>query len=288
MSVAASAKPFSDSDISYLLLRTALARYEKSPSQLSASELGALKRQVAREYEIQNLILSSADARDIHIPESVVETSVNEVKSRYKDTEEFLQDMESNGLSEQGFRAALARELKVEAALDRVSAKAVTISDMDIMIYYHMHYERFKVPETRTARHILITVNPDYEENRKQNAFQRMVKIRERLTKKIKRFGEQALKHSECPTAMNGGLLGRVRQGELYPELDAVLFSMKEGVISDIIESELGFHVLFCEAIHAAGAATLKDARPKIKKLLEDRARRMCQKAWLKRLINGE
>jgi nitrogen fixation protein NifM len=288
MSVAASAKPFSDSDISYLLLRTALARYEKSPSQLSASELGALKRQVAREYEIQNLILSSADARDIHIPESVVETSVNEVKSRYKDTEEFLQDMESNGLSEQGFRAALARELKVEAALDRVSAKAVTISDMDIMIYYHMHYERFKVPETRTARHILITVNPDYEENRKQNAFQRMVKVRERLTKKIKRFGEQALKHSECPTAMNGGLLGRVRQGELYPELDAVLFSMKEGVISDIIESELGFHVLFCEAIHAAGAATLKDARPKIKKLLEDRARRMCQKAWLKRLINGE
>jgi nitrogen fixation protein NifM len=288
MSVAASAKPFSDSDISYLLLRTALARYEKSPSQLSASELGALKRQVAKEYEIQNLILSSADARDIHIPESVVETSVNEVKSRYKDTEEFLQDMESNGLSEQGFRAALARELKVEAALDRVSAKAVTISDMDIMIYYHMHYERFKVPETRTARHILITVNPDYEENRKQNAFQRMVKVRERLTKKIKRFGEQALKHSECPTAMNGGLLGRVRQGELYPELDAVLFSMKEGVISDIIESELGFHVLFCEAIHAAGAATLKDARPKIKKLLEDRARRMCQKAWLKRLINGE
>jgi nitrogen fixation protein NifM len=288
MSVAATAKPMNQDDISYLLLRSALAQYEKSPTQLSATELSALKRQVAKEYEIQNLILSSQEARDIYIPESVVETSIAEVTSRYTDSEEFLTDIETNGMSEQGFRAALARELKVEAVLDRVSSKAVSISDMDIMIYYHMHYERFNLPETRTARHILITINPDYEENQRKNAHQRLTKIRDRLIKKTKRFGEQALKHSECPTAMNGGLLGRVRQGELYPELDAALFSMKQGTISDVIESELGFHILFCEQIHSAGTATLKEARPKIQKLLEDRARRMCQKAWLNQLIKGE
>ncbi len=288
MSVAASAKPMNQDDISYLLLRTALAQYEKSPKQLSATELSALKKQVAKEYEIQNLILSSEEARDIYIPESVVETSIEEVKSRYTDSDEFLIDIETNGMSEHGFRAALARELKVEAVLDRVSSKAVSISDMDIMIYYHMHYERLKLPETRTARHILITINADYEENQRQNAYLRLVKIKARLDKKTKRFGEQALKHSECPTAMNGGILGRVRQGELYPELDAVLFSMKQGTVSDVIESELGFHILLCEQIHSAGTATLKEARPKIQKLLEDRARRMCQKAWLNQLIKGE
>jgi len=288
MSVAATAKPTNQDDVSYLLLRTALAQYEKSPNQLSETELRALKRQVAKEYEIQNLILSSKEARDIYIPESVVDTSIEEVKNRYGDTEEFLTDIESNGMSEQGFRAALARELKVEAVLDRVSSKAVSISDMDIMIYYHMHHERFELPETRTARHILITINSDYEENQKQNAFQRLVKIKSRLDKKIKRFGEQALKHSECPTAMNGGLLGRVRQGELYPELDTALFSMKQGTVSNVIESELGFHILLCEQIHPAGKATLKEARPKIQELLEDRARRMCQKAWLNQLVKGE
>ena len=288
MSVAATAKPMNQDDISYLLLRTALAQYEKSPNQLSETELRAVKRRVAKEYEIQNLILSSEEARDIYIPESVIDTSIGEVKSRYGDTEEFLTDIEYNGMSEQGFRAALVRELKVEAVLDRVSSKAVSISDMDIMIYYHMHYDKFKLPETRTARHILITINSDYEENQKHVAIQRMVKIRERLLKKTKRFSEQALKHSECPTAMNGGLLGRVRQGELYPELDAVLFSMKEGAVSEVVESEIGFHVLFCEQVHSTGTATLKEARPKIQKLLEDRARRMCKKAWLNQLIKGE
>jgi nitrogen fixation protein NifM len=288
MNVAVNSKSVNKDDITYLLLRTALAQYEKSPSELSADELNALKRQVAKEYEIQSYILSSDEARDVFIPDSVVATSLDEVKARYGSFEEFITDIENNGMSEVGFRTALERELKVEAVLDRVSAKAVSISDMDIMIYYHMHHDRFKLPETRTARHILITINPDFEENQKQNAYQRLTKIRERLLKKTKRFGEQALKHSECPTAMNGGILGRVRKGELYPELDAELFAMKEGEISDVIESELGFHVLFCEKVHSAGAATLKEARPKIQKLLEDRARRMCQKAWLNQLLKGE
>lgn len=288
MSAAVTENLNNQEDISYLLLRTSLAKYEKSPSQLSATEFTSLKRQVAKEYEIQNLILSSDEARDIFIPESVIETSVKQVKDRFSDHEEFLADIEANGMSESGFRAALARELKVESVLDRVSSKSVSISDMDIMIYYHMHYEKFKLPETRTARHILITINSDYEENQKHVAIQRMAKIRERLLKKTKRFSEQALKHSECPTAMNGGLLGRVRQGELYPELDAVLFSMKEGAVSEVIESEIGFHILFCEKIHSSGTATLKEARPKIQKLLEDRARRMCQKAWLNQLMKGE
>lgn len=288
MNVAVSAKSARQDDISYLLLRTSIAQYEKSPSQLSATELSALKRQVAKEYEIQTLILSSPEARDIHIPESLVENSVKDVQERYAEKEEFLNDIEANGMSESGFRAALARELKVEAVLDRVSSSAVSISDMDIMIYYHMHYEKFSLPETRTARHILITINSDFEENKKQNALQRIAKIQERLLKKTKRFSEQALKHSECPTAMNGGLLGRVRQGELYPELDSVLFSMKEGTVSDIVESELGYHILNCEKIHSSGLATLKEARAKIQKLLEDRARRMCQKAWLNQLIKGK
>ena len=288
MNIEASRQTNNKDDISYLLLRTSVAQYQKSPHQLSTQELNDVKRHVAKEYAIQNLILSAAEARDVYIPESALESAIIEVQKRYSDVDEFATDIESNGMSEMGFRTALARELKVEAVLDRISAKAVSISDMDIMIYYHMRYERFKVPQTRTARHILITINSDYPENQKQNAFSRLVEIRERLVKKTKRFGEQALKHSECPTAMNGGLLGRVRQGELYPELDAVLFSMKEGTVSEVVESELGYHILLCQKIHPETTASLQEARPKIQQLLEDRARRMCQKAWLKQLIQNQ
>ena len=285
MNTATNASLIGDQHIMYLLLRTSLSQYEKSPSQLTDTELNALKLQVAKEYEIQNLILSSDEARDVIIPDSVIEMSVKEIKDRFLNEEEFLADIESNGMSVNGFRAAVGRELKVEAVLDRVGSKAVSISDIDIMIYYHMHQERFNLEETRTARHILITINSDYAENQQEVALQRLSKIRQRLVKKTKRFAEQALKHSECPTAMNGGILGRVRRGELYPQLDEALFAMKEGAISEVIETELGFHILLCETIHSAGKASLTEARPKILTLLQDRARRMCQKAWLNQML---
>jgi len=275
-------------NISYLLLRTAIAKYEKKPTQLTAAELSKIQQQVVKEYELQNLILSSKEASDIIIPQSVIDSSLAEVKNRYSEEDEFLSDIESNDMSEAGFCAALVRELKVEAVLDRVSAKAVSISDMDIMVYYHMHYERFKLPETRTASHILITINEEFKENGRDEAMKRMQAIRARLIKKTKRFSEQALKHSECPTAMNGGLLGRVRPGDLYPELDKMLFRMKEGQISEIVESELGYHILYCQQIHGAGPASLEDTREKIKTLLQDRAKRMCQKAWLKQLVKHD
>jgi len=275
-------------NISYLMLRTAIAKYEKKPTQLTAAELSKIKQQAVKEYELQNLILSSKEASDIIIPQSVIDSSLQEVKSRYPEEDEFLSDIESNDMSEAGFCAALVRELKVEAVLDRVSAKAVSISDMDIMVYYHMHYERFKLPETRTASHILITINDEFKENERDQAKKRMQAIRARLLKKSKRFSEQALKHSECPTAMNGGLLGRVRPGDLYPELDKVLFGMKEGEISEIVESELGYHILFCQQIHVAGPASLEETRQKIETLLQERARRMCQKAWLKQLVKQD
>jgi hypothetical protein len=74
--------------------------------------------------------------------------------------------------------------------------------------------------------------------------------IRARLLKEPQRFAEQALKHSECPTAINGGLLGKVaarptlsgtRSRRLQPSVLRCL--------SEVIESELGYHLIRCEAI---------------------------------------
>lgn len=270
--------------INYLMLRTAMRVYDKAPRELGDEEIKGLRKQVFKEFELQNLVLSSDEARDIIVPDSLVESSIADIKKRYKDEEEFLQDLDDNGLSQAGFREALLRELKVDTTLERVGSRCISISEMDVMIYYHMHKDRFTQEETRTARHILITINPDFPENTRDAALTKIQTLRERLSKKPKRFSEQALKHSECPTAMNGGLLGRVPKGELYPELEAALFAMKEGKVSDVIESELGFHILLCETIHAAGPVSLKEASPKISKHLQDRARRMCQKSWITQL----
>jgi parvulin-like peptidyl-prolyl isomerase len=94
-----------------------------------------------------------------------------------------------------------------------------------------------------------------------------------------------ALKHSECPTALQGGVLGLVPRGKLYPELDDVLFSIKAGEISEIVESEIGFHLVLCKQIQKAETLSLLKATPKIRQIMNERSRRTCQRSWLASLI---
>jgi len=214
----------------------------------------------------------------------VVEEACNTIATRYPGEEEFVADLARNELDPDELRAALERTLRVESVLERVASRSADISELDVKIYYWMHRDRFEVPESRSVRHVLITVNPDFPENTPEAARRRIEQIAKRVGGKRQRFEEQASKHSECPSAMHGGLLGRLPRGKLYPELDEVLFAMQEGEVSGVVETEVGLHVLFCEQIHPAGPAPFEEVEGKIRERLETRRKRMCQRSWIKGL----
>ena len=112
----------------------------------------------------------------------------------------------------------------------------------------------------------------------------RMERLAEKLSGRTNRFADFARRHSECPTAMEGGKLGEVKQGQLYPELDRALFQMAEGEISPIIETGIGFHILLCERIKPGKPIPLSKVEARIREILEQNRRRNCQKAWIARL----
>jgi nitrogen fixation protein NifM len=169
--------------------------------------------------------------------------------------------------------------------MEIVGTRAENVSDMDVELYYQYHPEQFRRPETRLVRHILITINDSIPENTHAAAHKRIDEIATRLAKEPQRFEEQALKHSECPTALDGGKLGDLPRGKLFPELDKALFELKAGEVSGVLESELGFHVLRCDAITEAGVLGYDQAKLHIRKLMEQKRKRVCQQAWVKQLL---
>ncbi|MGB1109608.1 MAG: nitrogen fixation protein NifM [Gammaproteobacteria bacterium] len=272
----------------YHLLRAALNRFQQVPADLDEDSLAVATRVARRSLQIESLALSSEEARDMPLGEHAIESALKEIEGKYEEREDYLADLKRNGLDEAGMRTALDRELRFNAVMDRVAARSARINDLDVQLYYHMHQEQLSQPETRTARQILITVNEDFPENTADAALDRIKLIAKRVINKPKRFAEQAGKHSECPTAMNGGLLGRIPRGQLYPELDEALFEMDEGTISPVIESELGYHLLFCEQIHPEGPPPYKEAEPAIRERLAKRQRKLCQQGWLSKLAQQQ
>lgn len=276
--------PRAGGELAYLILKTAHGLFHRGPRDLADEERRQVETLARRQHRLETLVLSAPEARDVVVPRATLETAYAEIRGRYGDEVDFLNDLADNGLSPATLLESLGRELKVDAVLDKEGARAAKVSDIDVELYYHYHPEQFTRPETRRVRHILITLNEDMPENTRVRARERIDAIAARLARDPRRFEEQALKHSECPTAMNGGLLGDARQGQLYPELDALLFAMEAGDIGPVTESPMGFHILLCERIQPAGPVPLHQVKAKIREMLESRRRQTCQKAWLKRL----
>ena len=273
-----------ESGVAYLALKAAQKLYGKAPAALAADESERVQNMAQKQYELEARILKAPEARDAMVPPSTLQAAMQEIRGRYENEDDFADDLGQNGLDEAEFANALERELKVEAILEKVGTQAEQVTDTDVELYYQYHPDQFRRQETRLARHILVTLNETIPENTREAAFKRISEIAKRLQKEPGRFEEQALKHSECPTALEGGKLGDLPRGKLFPELEQVLFGLDAGEVSDVIESELGFHVLRCDSITAASVLGLPQARPHIRKVLEQKRKRAVQQAWLRQL----
>lgn len=213
-----------------------------------------------------------------------IENSLQAISARYSDEDEFMQDLQANGLNRDSLRAALYRELTFDGVMQIIGSRSADITELDIKLFYEMHHDRFEQPETRVTRHILITVNPEFAENTEYESRKKIDEIRTRLGSRTNRFTQFAKQYSECPTAIDGGKLGDITRGQLYPQLDEMLFSMQESEISPVVESEMGYHILYCEQIKPAKRIPYNKVKSRIREILLERNRRNCQKSWLAEL----
>lgn len=98
------------------------------------------------------------------------------------------------------------------------------------------------IPEKVKIAHIY--KNPKMSDRLKARAYE----VAKTLLDSIKNgadFGELARKFSEDPgSASTGGDLGFVKRGIFYSEFESAAFALKEGELSDVVESPVGFHII--------------------------------------------
>ena len=119
-------------------------------------------------------------------------------------------------------------------------------SDEDCEKYYSEHREMFKEPPQVRASHILVKTEGGDEEA-KSKARAKIDAIRARVTGEInveQAFADAARENSDCPSGQEGGDLGWFGPGQMVPEFDKAAFEMKVDEISDVVETQFGFHIL--------------------------------------------
>ena len=123
--------------------------------------------------------------------------------------------------------------------------KGIIISEPDLKSYYDQNAARLSGAEERRASHILLNAAKDAPSSDRQKAKARAQELLELVRKAPDSFGELAKKNSQdSGSAANGGDLDFFARGAMVKPFEEAAFAMKKGDISEIVESDFGFHII--------------------------------------------
>lgn len=156
--------------------------------------------------------------------------------------------------------------------------KGIAVPEEDLRKYYAENAGRYTAKEERQVRHILIKADAGAAADQKQKAKARAEALLAELRKSPASFAELAKKNSEDPgSAAQGGDLGFFGHGAMVKPFEDAAFAMKPGEISNLVETEFGYHILKLEAVRGGEKKPFDEVRPQI----EDEVRRqLAAKRW--------
>lgn len=141
--------------------------------------------------------------------------------------------------------------------------KGITVPEGDLKTYYDQNVQRLSGQEERRASHILIaapkTASPEEREKAKTKATQLLAAVR----KAPDSFAEVAKKNSQDEgSAAKGGDLDFFARGAMAKPFEDAAFSLKKGEISDVVETEFGYHIIRVTDVKVPRQLTFDEMKP--------------------------
>lgn len=144
----------------------------------------------------------------------------------------------------------------------------VEVDEQAIQALYDEQASNYVTPEERHARHILIRLLPDTDEETTSAALEKANSIVSRLDAG-EDFAALATELSEDPgSAANGGDLGFFGRGLMAPEFEKAVFELEPGERSKPVKSPFGFHIIELVEIRPEVATPLAEVRDELIKQL--------------------
>lgn len=170
--------------------------------------------------------------------------------------------------TDEKLRTEITNDLKINKLLEERAALLPVINDAEMKDYYNGNIKEFTQRRFVVPRHILISTEGATGDSLREKRL-----MAERLRLKLnaaggENFSELAKEHSTCPSAKNGGVLGKVGEGQMPAAFEAVAFSQPVGEVSPVFETDLGFHILIVDERQEATTLSLQDAAPRIAQIL--------------------
>ena len=231
------------------LVNIAAAQQRLNPST-DMEKLLILQQNTVRSIVDQKIMLEMAAVDSIVVEDKEVDMALDQQIEMFvsqSGSEERAEEM--LGQSLKSFRREFWYEMRDRLTTERYQQtliNKINVNRDDVESFFITYKDSLPLfPSLIKTRHLLIPVVAGEESS--NTAYETLVEIKKQILDGGS-FEELAKLHSQDPgSRQNGGSLGYVRRGSLVPEFESVAFSQNVGVVSDIIKTQFGYHVVETE-----------------------------------------
>ncbi len=222
------------------------------------------------------LIDQAGQKANINITEQQINDQFALMASQRKVPVDQIKEMiEGSGFEAEYF---VRRSLTLQKLIEVHGAKETNVTTDEVKQHYDQNQAKFSKSEQVRASHILI--KPKVEKPGAQPTPEAKAAAKAKAEELLKQvqdgadFATLARENSDGPSAPKGGDLNFFSKGQMVPEFDKTAFELKVGQVSDVVETQFGYHIIKLTDRKEATVTTFEQAKDEIaNKLIKNKQR---------------
>lgn len=233
---------------------------------------------------IANALLEKAAANSsLAVSDAEMEEEIQTIEANAPEGQTLEQVLAENDVDVNEWKESLRKQILIGKLVEEKTAEALEPTTEEIQAFYQENIESFKVPETVSASHILIGFDETDTDETKADKKAQLEKIKADIAAGAS-FEEMAAAHSSCPSSQRGGDLGSFGRGQMVPEFEDAAFSMDVGTISDIVETQFGYHLIKVTDSQPQSIRSLDESREQLVAYLTNQKKQEMLMAYIETL----
>lgn len=276
-------KPVPQSAIDYELGRLIQVYSQYLPEEQIRSQMNVLRDRAKEQAIGARLLFDEAARLDIQVPDRELDERIGAMEAQVGGHEAFLALLRKQNINPVEFREQTRRGRRVDKLIEQHVAGLPDPTEEEMREHFEAHRDEYTKGEQAQAQHIL--VSPKDKTDAAKAAALAAIRDLKRRVEAGEDFSALAAAHSDCPSGKQaGGSLGWFGRGAMVPEFDNAVFSMKDGEVSDIVETQFGYHLIKKVSHLEAETPDFDEVRDKIRDFLRHARRGEALKAYVDEL----
>lgn len=257
---------------------------EQQGRTISEQDLEDIKPSILDSIIVKKLLLKKAEEVKVTLPEGKVEEEINSIKMNFESDEAFLADMTSKGYTLERLTSELSEDILIEELFKAEIEAKVTVEDEEVKKFYDDNVDTyFTKPETLRAAHILLKVEEDATEEKKEEILEEALRIKGEIDRG-RDFTEAAMVYSQGPSRQYGGDLGEFQREQMVPEFSMAAFALEKDEVSEPVLTQFGYHIIKSAGISPASVQEFDDVKEQILQQLKNQKSAEMAQNYLKEL----